>query len=148
MKLVVFACLAALAVASPQFGRPFFSRPRAIPAPQRASPAITRAVRPVAILRDERQNLGDGNFNYNFESEDGISVSASGRPGSGGQTNIQGSYRFPLPEGGFAEVTYYADETGFHAQSPLLPVGPPLPQHAIDQIRFAEQNKLRRNNRF
>ncbi|XP_027218501.2 cuticle protein AM1199 [Penaeus vannamei] len=127
--LTVFVCLAAVAAASPQF---------------RNQPRQTfQDERQVAILRDDRQDSGDGNFNYNFEAENGISVSASGTPGSEGQSNMQGSYRFTLPDGTIAEVRYVADEFGFRAESPLIPTPHPLPAHAIEQIRFAEEQRRR-----
>ncbi|XP_042229162.1 cuticle protein AM1159-like [Homarus americanus] len=119
MMLVLLACLAALAVAAPQFDN---------------SP-------PVAILRDDRVDNGDGSFQYAFEADNGIAVEASGTPGSQGQSNIQGVFRFPLSDGSIAEVRYIADENGFQPQSPLLPTPPPLPAHAIEQIRFAEEQR-------
>ncbi|XP_042859324.1 cuticle protein AMP1A-like [Penaeus japonicus] len=118
MKLIVLVCLAAVALAAPR--------------PQDD---------PVAILRDDRQDDGDGNFKYEFESEDGTFVSAVGTPGAEGQSIIRGSYRFTLPDGTIAEVTYIADENGFQPSSDLLPTPHPLPAHAIEQIRFAEEQR-------
>ncbi|XP_047478827.1 cuticle protein AM1199-like [Penaeus chinensis] len=119
MKLIFLVCLAAVAAAAP--------RPQDQP--------------PVAILRDDRSDDGNGNFNYAFESEDGISVSAAGAPGAAGQSNIQGSFRFTLPDGTIAEVSYTADEDGFRPESDLLPIAHPLPAHALEQIRFAEEQR-------
>ncbi|KAK8377501.1 hypothetical protein O3P69_013853 [Scylla paramamosain] len=118
---VLLACLAAVAVAAPQF--------------------IDRPV--VLVLRDDRQDNGDGNFNFAFEADNGIAEERSGTPGVEGQANMQGSYRFPLPDGTFAEVTFIADEGGFRPQSPLLPTPHPLPAHAIEQIRIAEEQRAR-----
>ncbi|XP_042241691.1 cuticle protein AM1199-like isoform X2 [Homarus americanus] len=128
MKLVVLACLAAVAVAAPQFGRQF-------------APETRPDYRHIAIIRDNRQDNGDGNFNYDFETENGIIMNAVGTPGSKGQSNIQGSYRFPLPDGTVAEVRYVADENGYVAESPLIPTPHPLPAHAIEQIRIAEEQR-------
>ncbi|XP_064084341.1 cuticle protein AM1199-like [Macrobrachium nipponense] len=128
MKSVILACLAAVAVAAPQFGQPqqqFFQGP------------------PVAILRDERQDQGNGEFAYTFEADNGISESRRGYLGAFGQSNMEGSFRFPLPDGSFAEVRYIADENGFRAESPLIPTPHPLPAHAIEQIRFAEEQRAR-----
>ncbi|XP_042229188.1 cuticle protein AMP4-like [Homarus americanus] len=119
MKLVILACLAAVAVAAPQF----------VDLP------------PVVILRDDRQDSGDGNFQYAFEADNGIAVEASGTPGSAGQSNMQGVFRFPLPDGTIAEVRYIANEDGFQPESSLLPTAHPLPAHAIEQIRFAEEQR-------
>ncbi|XP_053656856.2 cuticle protein AM1199-like [Cherax quadricarinatus] len=120
MKLVVLACLAAVAVAAPQL--------------QDNQPVV-------AILRDDRQDNGDGTFNYAFEADNGIAVEASGSPGSQGQSNIQGVYRFPLDDGTIAEVRYVADENGYRPESPLLPTPHSLPDHALAQIRFAEEQR-------
>ncbi|XP_042229147.1 cuticle protein AM1159-like [Homarus americanus] len=119
MKLVLLVCLAAVAIAAPDF----------------------HGLPPVVILRDDRQDSGDGNFNYAFEADNGIAVEASGTPGSAGQSNMQGVYRFPLPDGTLAEIRYVADELGFRPESPLLPQPHPLPPHAIEQIRIAEEQR-------
>ncbi|XP_027218480.2 cuticle protein AM1199-like [Penaeus vannamei] len=119
-------CLVAAVAAAPQFTRPNL--------PDRPF---------VPILRDERQDLGDGAFSYVFEAANGIRESRVGNPGSKGQTNMQGSYRFPLDDGTFAEVRFVADEFGFRAESPLLPTPHPLPAHAVEQIRVAEEQRRR-----
>ncbi|XP_042241689.1 cuticle protein AM1199-like [Homarus americanus] len=126
-QIVLLACLAAVAVAAPQQFVNDFDQPE--------------IRRPIAILRDERTDNGDGNFNYLFEAENGIFMNAVGTPGSKGQSNIQGSYRFPLPDGTIAEVRYFADENGYVAESPLIPTPHPLPAHAIEQIRIAEEQR-------
>merc|ERR1712183_706531 len=122
MKFVIIACLVAVAVASPQFGRGS-SQPTG---------------RPIAILRDERTDNGDGHFSYSFEAENGIRSDVVGRPGSAGQSNMEGSYSFTLPDGTQAVVRFVADENGFRAESPLIPTPHPLPAHAIEQIAIAE----------
>ncbi|XP_050720551.1 cuticle protein AM1199-like [Eriocheir sinensis] len=129
MKLLVVLSLAAVALASPQFGSG-----RRFPVPQPRSDH-----KHIAILSDNRYDNGDGNFGYDFETEHGIDVEAKGTPGSKGQSNIGGSYKFILPDGTQAVVTYIADENGYRAESPLNPTPHPLPAHAIEQIRFAEQ---------
>ncbi|XP_053631880.1 cuticle protein AM1159-like [Cherax quadricarinatus] len=120
MKLVILACLAAVAVAAPQL--------------QDNQPVVV-------ILRDDRQDNGDGNFNYAFEADNGIIAEASGSPGSQGQSNIQGVYRLTFPEGGVAEVRYIADENGFRPESEILPTAHPLPAHAQEQLRIAEEQR-------
>ncbi|XP_045621218.1 cuticle protein AM1199 [Procambarus clarkii] len=121
MQLVVLACLAAFAAAAPQ---QFTGKPE---------------YRQIAILRDEREDRGDGNFRYEFETENGIHVNAVGTPGEKGQSNIEGFYRFPLDDGSIAEVRYIADEFGYRPESPLIPTPHPLPAHAVEQIRLAEE---------
>ncbi|XP_063598396.1 cuticle protein AMP1A-like [Penaeus indicus] len=117
MKLIVLACLAAVALARPQ----------------KDSEAET--------ILDERSDNGDGNFQYTFQTSNGISSSNTGTPGSEGQSNMQGSFSFPLPEGGVAEFTFVADENGYQPSSDLLPVAPPLPEHVHELLRIAEQQR-------
>nr|XP_045621206.1 cuticle protein AM1199-like isoform X1 [Procambarus clarkii] len=119
---VIFACLAAVAAAAPQL---------------LDSPPV------VAILRDDRRDDGNGNFNYAFEADNGIAVDISGTPGAEGQSNMQGFYRFTLPDGTIAEVRFIADENGFQPESSLLPTPHPLPAHALEQVRFAEEQRAR-----
>ena len=49
--------------------------------------------------------------------------------------------RLPLADGTFAVINWVADELGFRAESPILPVAHPLPAHAEEQIRVAEQQR-------
>lgn len=52
-------------------------------------------------------------------------------------------HRFTLPDGTLAEVRFVADESGYRAESPLIPQPPPMPAHALEQIRFAEEERAR-----
>ncbi|XP_064084342.1 cuticle protein AM1199-like [Macrobrachium nipponense] len=133
MKFVIISCLVAAALASPQFGR------------GSAQSGVTG--RPIAILSDNRQDDGNGGFSYAFETENGISTNVRGTPGSAGQSNMEGVYSFTLPDGSPVQVRFVANENGFTADSPILPHPPPLPAHAIEQIRFAEEQR-RRGVRF
>ncbi|XP_063598674.1 cuticle protein AM1199-like [Penaeus indicus] len=126
LVFLVLSCLMATVAAAPQFTRPNL--------PDQPF---------VAILGDDRQDLGDGAFSYVFEAANGIGESRVGNPGSKGQTNMQGSYRFPLDDGTFAEVRFVSDEFGFRAESPLIPTPHPLPAHAVEQIRVAEEQRRR-----
>ncbi|KAK4304212.1 hypothetical protein Pmani_023846 [Petrolisthes manimaculis] len=119
MKIVALLCLVAVAAAAPQFN---------------SAPIVN-------ILRDDRQDNGDGNFQYAFEADNGIAVESSGTPGFQGQANMQGSYRYTLDDGRVVEVRYIADENGFQPQSDWLPTPHPLPLHAQEQIRFAEEQR-------
>ncbi|ROT62344.1 Cuticle protein AMP4 [Penaeus vannamei] len=92
-------------------------------------------------LSDERQDNGDGNFRYSFQTSNDISASQVGTPGILGQSNVQGSFRFPLTTGGFAEVSYIADENGYQPTSDLLPTPPPLPAHVFELLRIADEQR-------
>ncbi|XP_047478850.1 cuticle protein AMP1A-like [Penaeus chinensis] len=121
MKFIILAAALALAAAAPQ------------------------EPRPIEILLDERVTPEDGAYSFKIETENGIVQSEEGAPGLEGQTNVQGVYSYTLDDGSVVEVRYQADENGFQAQSPLLPVAPefphPIPQFVLDQIAFAEEQR-------
>merc|ERR1712198_288013 len=126
MKTVIFAAALVLVTAAPQEPRPV--------QPQ-----------PLQILQDDRVQPENGAYAFKIETENGISQSEEGVAGVEGQTNVQGSYSYLLDDGSVVEVKYRADENGFQAESPLLPVAPafphPLPQFVLDQIAFAEEQR-------
>ncbi|XP_050720495.1 cuticle protein AM1199-like [Eriocheir sinensis] len=131
MKLtLIVACLVAAAAAAPQLFR---------------DGGFVDSVEydPIVILRDDRQDDGDGNFSFGYETSNGIAEERTGTRGVEGQSNMQGSYRFTLPNGVVAEFTYVADENGYRAESPLIPTPHPLPSHAVEQIRIAEEQRER-----
>ncbi|KAK8377221.1 hypothetical protein O3P69_013692 [Scylla paramamosain] len=115
MKLVVLACLLAVAAARPD--------------------------KDATILADERSDDGDGNFYYRFETSNGIKKEKTGTPGVEGQSNMVGSFQFPLDDGSTATFTFVADENGYRVESPLLP---PIPAYVQKQIDFARSQGKRR----
>merc|ERR1712168_182450 len=114
MKLIVLACLAAVAVAAPQL----------------------LEEREVVVLRDDRLANEDGTFSYALEADNGINTVVEGVTGSEGQINMQGSYMMPL-----AVVTFIANENGFQPQSDLLPTPHPLPAHVEELLVIAERQR-------
>ncbi|XP_045621222.1 cuticle protein AMP1A [Procambarus clarkii] len=117
MKLVLLALLVALAAAAP------------------------RPEKDAVTLVDDRSDSGDGNFQYNFETSNGIIEERTGTPGSKGQSNMQGSISFTFPDGTPALIVYQADENGFQPQSDLIPTPHPLPAHVHELIRIAEEQR-------
>ncbi|XP_063598394.1 cuticle protein AMP1A-like [Penaeus indicus] len=115
MKVVLFACLFAVAFARPDGD--------------------------AEVLRDDRVDQGDGNFNYAFETSNGIFQETVGTPGSAGQSNLVGSYRFTDPDGNVVEVRYTADEEGFRPESDAIPQPPPLPEFVYELLAIAEQQR-------
>merc|ERR1712029_730965 len=102
--------------------------------------------KPIAILRSE--SFKDGaNFNYNFESENGIAVDAVGSSNGFGTSNMQGSYRYILDDGNTANFNWIADEEGYRVESNMLPLAPafphPIPAHVQEQIDFAATQQAR-----
>merc|ERR1711962_1448251 len=94
------------------------------------------AVRPqVKIVRNEFSGPNDGNWNYAYESENGIRQEARGEMRSIGNELVNvmsGSYSYVGPDGLTYQVDWYADETGFHPSAPHLPkpVEIPFPEQA------------------
>ncbi|XP_045583636.1 cuticle protein AM1199 [Procambarus clarkii] len=97
----------------------------------------------VPILKDDRQGPDQaGNYNFNFETGDGINRQEQGAPqGPAGAVAAQGGWSFTFPDGTPANFKFVADGAGYRVESPLLPTPPPLPPHAIAQIEFARQQE-------
>nr|XP_053632049.1 cuticle protein AM1199-like [Cherax quadricarinatus] len=94
---------------------------------------------PIAILRDDRLAPQGAVYKTDFETENGIVVSENGQAGSVGQSNAEGFISYTSPEGQPVQISYVANEFGFQPQGDVLPTPHPLPSHAIEQIRFAEE---------
>ncbi|XP_069996578.1 cuticle protein AMP1A-like [Penaeus vannamei] len=123
MKLIFLVCLVGVVAASP--------RPQA----QDRHPEYT-----AETLVDERVDQGDGNFRYLFETSNGIKTEKVGTPGSEGQSNMQGSFSFPLTDGGVAQFSYIADENGYQPSSDLLP---PTPPHVFRLLEIAAEQRAK-----
>ena len=116
------------------------SRSAAAPAPE-----------PVAIVRSVYNAPGTPGFettyDFDFEAENGIKQSAEGELKTIDDAEVmvmKGSYSYVDNNGDDVVVTWYADETGYHAESDLLPVAPEIPfeeqRLAVEaQIRFAAE---------
>ena len=119
------------------------------------SDASTRAAapEPIAIVRSVYNAPGTpGNeetFDFDFESANGIKQSAEGEMKTVGDEDVmvmKGSYQYIDANGEDVLVTWYADETGYHAESSILPVAPEIPfeeqRAAVEaQIRFAAEER-------
>ncbi|XP_071548923.1 cuticle protein AMP1A-like [Panulirus ornatus] len=114
-----------------------------IAAPQRSYTSPPQYGHVIPILKDERQGPDAlGNYHFEFETGNGISRNEQGAPkGYKGVVSSEGGWSFTFPNGSPAYVSFVADEDGFQPESDLLPVGPPLPPHAIAQIEFARQQE-------
>ncbi|XP_063590838.1 cuticle protein AM1199-like [Penaeus indicus] len=134
-KLIL--CVAATAVGAARLG---YS-----PSQGRAPGGGAAGFRPsgpqVPILRDDRQGPDEfGNYNFNFETGDGISRQEQGAPQPPvGAVASQGGWSFTFPDGTPARFSFTADGEGYRVESDLLPTPPPLPAHAIAQIEKARR---------
>ncbi|CAL4092432.1 unnamed protein product, partial [Meganyctiphanes norvegica] len=98
----------------------------------------------IAIIRDVRTPIEGGAYSFDVETANGISHSETGssvQTAEGVGSAVTGQYSFTLPDGQVFTLQYVADQNGFQAQSPFLPVAPvnphPIPAHAQEQIEFA-----------
>ncbi|KAL1516641.1 hypothetical protein ABEB36_000526 [Hypothenemus hampei] len=90
----------------------------------------------IPIIRLDSQNEGDGNYQYAFETGNGIQAEQQGNAQEGAGTQSQGSYSYTSPEGEQIQINYQAGENGFLVQGSHIPTPPPVPaeiQKAIEQ---------------
>ncbi|XP_047469758.1 cuticle protein AMP1A-like [Penaeus chinensis] len=128
MKFVILACVAAVALAAPQYS----SSEEVVP-----------------ILKYDRVQEDDGRYSFDFETGNGIRVSQAGSPDGDEDSVIKaGEYSYTAPDGTLVVVKFVADENGYQPQSDLLPVAPafphPIPQFVLDQIAFAAEEDAAR----
>ncbi|XP_017887070.1 endocuticle structural glycoprotein SgAbd-2 [Ceratina calcarata] len=100
------------------------------PAPQ-YSPQYNSPGRFIAIRSQQKDTYPDGSYTFSYDTENGISVSESGRPQGtpqGQSEVVQGRYSYTAPDGTPITLEYTADENGFHAQGAHLPTPPPIPE--------------------
>ncbi|CAH0547606.1 unnamed protein product [Brassicogethes aeneus] len=95
-----------------------------------------------AIVRLENNNNGDGTYNFLYETENGIQAQEQG---SGG-IQADGGFSYKSPEGQSFEVTYTADENGFHPQGAHLPTPPPIPEAILKSIEDNKASAARGEN--
>ncbi|XP_047469431.1 cuticle protein AMP1A-like [Penaeus chinensis] len=150
MNFLILACVAAVAVAAPQYsyGVPSAESSEEVAAPQTSygapRDASSEEVEFVPILKDDRVHEEDGTYNFDFEAANGIRFSQSGSPDGDDDAVVKaGEYSYTAPDGTEVHVKFVADENGFQPQSDVLPVAPafphPIPQFVLDQIAFAAE---------
>ncbi|VVC95674.1 larval cuticle protein LCP-14-like [Leptidea sinapis] len=90
-----------------------------------------------SIVRSDFQSDPDGNYQYSYETDNGISSNAQGKVKVYGKDEValevSGSNSYISPEGQKVEFTYIANENGYQPQGALLPTPPP-PQPIPDYI--------------
>ncbi|EGI60084.1 PREDICTED: endocuticle structural glycoprotein SgAbd-2-like [Acromyrmex echinatior] len=109
--------------------RPYQPQPQ--PQPQYNTQYTSPAKPFIGIRSQHKDTSPDGSYSFNYETENGISVSESGYPqvGPQGQTEVvQGSFSYHAPDGTPITIQYTADENGFHAEGAHIPTPPPIPE--------------------
>ncbi|XP_030572701.1 pupal cuticle protein Edg-78E [Drosophila novamexicana] len=86
-----------------------------------------------AELREFKSDLKeDGSYEYRFQTSNGI---AQQEQGAGGHY-ASGSSAYYNPDGQLIQLTYTADENGFHPQGAHLPTPPPIPAAILRSLEY------------
>lgn len=73
----------------------------------------------------------EGNFQYGYETSNGIQVQALGNP-----AGVSGSVNYVSPEGEHIALSYTADEEGYHPVGDHLPTPPPVPAYILRALEY------------
>jgi len=85
----------------------------------------------IEVVRDERENAGDGTFRWAYELSDGTLVEQNGYTKESGDPEnpiiqvIEGSFAYTAEDGTPIKLQYIADENGFQPTGDHLPTPPP-----------------------
>ncbi|KAG4069057.1 hypothetical protein HA402_008368 [Bradysia odoriphaga] len=88
------------------------------------------------ILRSDNDIYPDGSYQYGYEADNGIEVEESGVAG----VSVSGSAKWVDNDGTPIELTYTADENGYHPQGAHLPVAPPIPDYILRALAYIESH--------
>ncbi|XP_030569111.1 pupal cuticle protein 36 [Drosophila novamexicana] len=84
----------------------------------------------IPIVRSDYQSDASGNYNFGFDTGNGIHRDETGEFKGGwphGSLGVRGSYSYTGDDGQQYTVNYKADKNGFHAEGAHLPTSPSLP---------------------
>ncbi|XP_064071303.1 larval cuticle protein 1-like [Vanessa tameamea] len=84
------------------------------------------------ILRSEFDQKPDGSYSYSYETDNGINIQAFGEIKQAVDEEnkphdvvvVRGTYEYINDQGKKETITYYADETGYHAEGESIPKVP------------------------
>ncbi|XP_023940844.1 larval cuticle protein LCP-17 [Bicyclus anynana] len=102
-----------------------------------------------AQIKKQELDVGvEGQYQYSYETENGISGSEQGAPrlvpGSDNPAEVvQGESRYTAPGGEVIQLSYIADENGFQPQGAHLPTSPPIPEAILRALEFIRANPPR-----
>jgi hypothetical protein len=98
---------------------------------QQSSQSQSADAQATILKYENNPNIGDGTYNYEYETSNGIKVQESGyntQQGENSEQIVTGSYSYTGDDGQVYTVTYKADANGFQASGDHLPTPPPIPE--------------------
>lgn len=81
----------------------------------------------------------EGEFEYSFDTSNGIHADENGTASDG--VRAEGSYSYIGDDGKMYSIVYTADENGFQPKGDHLPTPPPIPEAILRVIEKANQDK-------
>ncbi|XP_068153939.1 pupal cuticle protein 20 [Drosophila tropicalis] len=84
----------------------------------------------IPIVRSDYQSDANGNYNFGYDTGNGIHRDETGEFHGGwphGSLGVRGSYSYTGDDGQQYTVNYKADKNGFHAEGAHLPTSPTVP---------------------
>ncbi|XP_031630548.1 endocuticle structural glycoprotein SgAbd-2-like [Contarinia nasturtii] len=84
------------------------------------------------ILRSSSDIRPDGQYSYEYETGNGISVQEGGHASKA----VHGSFSYTSPDGTPIHLTYVADEHGFRPEGAHLPVAPETPPAILRSLEY------------
>ncbi|XP_037928792.1 pupal cuticle protein Edg-78E-like [Teleopsis dalmanni] len=97
------------------------------------SQALPNAYDAAAETRSFKSDLKeDGSYTYQYDTSNGIAAQESGVGGY----YASGSSAYYSPEGQLIQLTYTADENGFHPSGEHLPTPPPIPAAILKALEY------------
>ncbi|KAL6428938.1 hypothetical protein ACFW04_008036 [Cataglyphis niger] len=99
----------------------------------------------IPIISYSNENTGDGNYEFSYETGNGITVQETGHQ-QGESESVSGSFSYTGSDGVQYSITYTADENGFHPQGAHLPTPPPIPPEIQRGVELALAAEARGEN--
>ncbi|XP_030557986.1 larval cuticle protein 4-like [Drosophila novamexicana] len=87
-----------------------------------------------AKAEEHKKEDGHGNFAYSYDITNGIGAQEAGDA----HNNVHGQFHFVSKEGVPVQVSYTADENGYHPQGDSLPTPPPTPEAILKALAYIE----------
>jgi len=116
--------------------------PESLPEVYRSRDEHGNSIEYIPIVAETRSEPEDGVYSFTYESADGTLRSESGSPGVNGGTIMEGSWTLVFPDGQRGTISYVAGHNGAVFESPsLLPLAPEMPAHAVEQVKFAAEER-------